>query len=47
VSIRAAVLRNGALIPNGTETIMAKHDGKFPEYEHLIPAQERQGQVTA
>ena len=47
VSIRAAVLRNGALIPNGTENILAKHDGKLPEYEHLIPAEEREGKVTA
>ena len=40
------MVSNGKLIPNGTETIMAKHEGEFPKYEHLIPAQEREGQVT-
>ena len=47
VKIRAAVQNNGGLIPNGTETTLAKDDASYPEYQRVIPPENREGQKTA
>jgi len=44
--VRSAVVRCGRMHPNGSETSITKTEGTFPLYERVIPAEEREGQVS-
>ena len=44
--VRSAVERCGSMHPNGSETSITKTEGTFPDYSRVVPAEERDGQVS-
>ena len=45
--VRSGVVQHGVMHPNGTETMITKADGTYPEYSRVVPPEEREGQKTA
>jgi hypothetical protein len=44
--VRSATVQHGVMHANGSETLITKAEGTFPDYTRVIPAEERDGQVS-